>query len=147
MRTSSVLVDTDKNIFVCRCFSLLSNIHRSMTYAYHHKYLNIVNVQKLRQFPLFKKRPVYVYLNSIFRNVQRDIFVLYTFIMYICWYMNCLLYIYSFSLIANMSLVSLYYSIYGSQSLIYVYRSSTLVAITSTLLLITCSSRLKLSIY
>ena len=44
------LVDTDQNIFVCGPFSLsfLSRpFHRSVIYAYHRKYLNIVNVRKL----------------------------------------------------------------------------------------------------
>ena len=36
-----------------------------------------------------------------------DIFDLYTFIMYICWYINCLLYVHSFSLISNMSIILL----------------------------------------
>ena len=36
-----------------------------------------------------------------------DIFGLYTFIMYICWYINCLLYVHSFSLISNMSIILL----------------------------------------
>ena len=47
MRTSSILVDTDQNMFVWGRFSLPSNIHRSMMYAYRRKYLNIVNVRKL----------------------------------------------------------------------------------------------------
>jgi len=57
MRTSSFLVDTDQNSFVCRRFSLLFDIHQSIIYALHRKYLNIVNVQKLvelLQFPLLK---------------------------------------------------------------------------------------------
>jgi len=41
-----------------------------------------------------KKGSVYEYFN-VFRNVRWDIFDLYTFIMSICWYINCLLYIYS----------------------------------------------------
>ena len=101
MHTSSFLVDTDQNMFVCGRFSLASNIHRSMMYAYRRKYLNIVNV-KLRQFT-----KVYEYLNSAFRNVRRDIFCLYTFTMYICWYISCLLYVYSFSLKSNISIVLL----------------------------------------
>ena len=47
-------------------------------------------------------------LNSVFRNVRRDIIDLYTFIMYICWDIKCLLYVYSFSLMSNMSIVLLY---------------------------------------
>mgnify|MGYP000100228595 CR=1 FL=1 len=42
-----VLVDTDQNSFVCRCFSLKPDIHQSIIYAYHRNYLNIVHVQKL----------------------------------------------------------------------------------------------------
>jgi len=37
MRTSSILVDTGQNMFVCRRFSLSSDIHRSIIYAYHRK--------------------------------------------------------------------------------------------------------------
>ena len=101
MHTSSFLVDTDQNMFVCGRFLLPSHIHQSIIYACHPKYLNIVNV-KLRQFT-----KVYEYLNSAFRNVRRDIFCLYTFTMYICWYISCLLYVYSFSLISNISIVLL----------------------------------------
>ena len=42
-----VLVDIDKNIFVCGRSLLPSNIHKSIIYAYHCNYLNIVNVRKL----------------------------------------------------------------------------------------------------
>jgi len=79
MLMSSFLVDTDPNIFVYGRFSLQSDIHRFIIYAHHRKYLNIANVPKhvsLRQFPL--------HLDPVFKNVRRDIFGLYTFIMYIC---------------------------------------------------------------
>ena len=52
-------------------------------------------------FLLFK------YFTFVFKNVRRDIFGLYTFIMYMCWYINCLLYVHSFSLISNMSIILL----------------------------------------
>ena len=42
-----VLVDIDPNIFVIGCSSLLSDIHKSIIYAYHCNYLNIENVRKL----------------------------------------------------------------------------------------------------
>jgi len=42
-----VLVDTDQSIFVCGRFSIPSDIHRSIIYAYHRKNLNIVNVRKV----------------------------------------------------------------------------------------------------
>ena len=43
-----VLVDIDQNIFVCgRSPSLPSDIHKSIIYAYHCNYLNIVNIRKL----------------------------------------------------------------------------------------------------
>ena len=51
----------------------------------------------------------YEYLNSVFRNVRRDIFAVFirTFIMHMSGYINCLLYVYSYSLISNMSIVLL----------------------------------------
>ena len=42
-----ILVYTDQNIFVCGHFSLPTEFHLSITYAYHRKYLNIVSVRKL----------------------------------------------------------------------------------------------------
>jgi len=59
MRTSSFLlaVDTDQNIFVYEPISFPSDIHQSIIYAYHRKYLNIVNVWKLI-FRFLKKLPV-----------------------------------------------------------------------------------------
>jgi len=42
-----VLVDIDQNIFVCERSSHPSDIHKSIIYAYHGNYLNIVNVRKL----------------------------------------------------------------------------------------------------
>jgi len=89
-------VDTDPNI--CVLWTLPSDIHRSMIYAYHRKYLNIVNV---RQFPLLKKT------SSFQKCTKGYIRPLYVFIMYICWYINCLLYVNSSSLISNMSIVLL----------------------------------------
>jgi len=44
MRTSLFLVDTDQNIFVCGRFALPSDIHRSIIYAYHRKYLNMATL-------------------------------------------------------------------------------------------------------
>jgi len=41
-----ILVDTEQNIFACGGVSLPSDIHQSIIYAYHRKYLNIVNVRK-----------------------------------------------------------------------------------------------------
>ena len=52
-------------------YSLLSDIYGSIIYAYHSKYLNIVNVRKfvkLRQFSLLKNTSTFFkYLNSVFR--------------------------------------------------------------------------------
>ena len=56
MRMSFFLVDTDENIFVCTRFSLLSDIHQFVIYAYHHKYMNIVNVPKLVDFSHLSKQ-------------------------------------------------------------------------------------------
>jgi len=47
MHSSSFLVDTDQKIFCLRLFSLLPDIHLSIIYAYHRKYLNITNDWKL----------------------------------------------------------------------------------------------------
>ena len=64
------------------------DIHPSIIYAYHRKYLNIINVRKLVslwQFTLLKKTCIcimYEYFNPVFKNIQRDVFSLYTFIMY-----------------------------------------------------------------
>ena len=48
---------------------------------------------------------LFKYFTFVFKNVRRDIFGPYTFIMYICLYINCLLYVHSFSLISNMSII------------------------------------------
>jgi len=42
-----VSVDIDQTIFVCGLSTLPSDIHKSIIYAYHCNYLNIVNVRKL----------------------------------------------------------------------------------------------------
>jgi len=47
MHKFSFFVDTDENIFACGRFLLPSDFNRSIIYAYHRKYLNIVNVWKL----------------------------------------------------------------------------------------------------
>ena len=47
MRTSSFLEDTYQNSLIFWRFLLQSDIHRSVSYAYHRKYLNILNVRKL----------------------------------------------------------------------------------------------------
>ena len=49
MRTSSILVDTNQNK-KCGHFSLPSDIHQSVSYAYNRKYLNIVNFQSETNF-------------------------------------------------------------------------------------------------
>ena len=105
--------------FVCGHFSLPSDIHRSIMYAYRRKYLDILNVRKpvkLRQKGFFLK-----FINiKFFRNV----IVLYTFIMYICWYIKCLLYVYSFSLIWNMSIVFLLTIIIGNICIYLIWKQT-----------------------
>ena len=92
-----VLVDTDQNIFVSFCSRPTFTIYIFEHRKYPEARLTLTLAISTSE-----------YLNSVFRNVRRDIFGLYKFIMYICWYISyCLLYVYSFSLISNMSIVLL----------------------------------------
>mgnify|MGYP000712365633 CR=1 FL=1 len=74
MRTPSLL-DTDQNSFVCGRFSLPSDIHRSIIYAYHRKYPETCFTSAISADE---------YLNPIFNSVRRDIFGLNTCIMFMC---------------------------------------------------------------
>ena len=55
----------------------------------HHKFSgNSFNFGNFRSFYFLNILP------SFSKNVRSDIFGLYTFIVYICWYINCLLYVF-----------------------------------------------------
>ena len=74
-----VLVDTDQNIFVSFCSRPTFTIYicRSSYIFEHRKYPE-------GRLTLTLAISTSEYLNSVSRNVRRDIFGLYKFIMYIC---------------------------------------------------------------
>ena len=96
-----VLVDTDQKLFVNGRFSLPSDIHRSIMYAYHRCYLNIVNFRKLvslRQYPLLKKTASFFnFLNILpsFSKMYDGIYMVFHYVFFL--YINHLLYVHSFS--------------------------------------------------
>jgi len=68
-----VLVDTDQNIFVSFCSRPTFTIYIFEHRKYPEARLTLTLAISTSE-----------YLNSVFRNVRRDIFGLYKFIMYIC---------------------------------------------------------------
>ena len=73
-----ILIRNRPNVFVCGCLSLPSDIHRSIIYAYHRKYLNIIDVGKLvqlRQFPFLEK------IYSFFERYIRTLYFHYVYLL------------------------------------------------------------------
>jgi len=81
-------------------FSLPSDIHRSIMYAYHREYLSIVNFRKivlLRQYPLLKKTASFFnFLNILpsFSKMYKEIYLV--FIRSLCIFVDILTVYYTF---------------------------------------------------
>jgi len=86
MHTCWSLVDTDQNIFVCRLFSLPSDIHRSKIYAYQRKQL--IMSRTLFNFGNFRflKNTVFEYLISVQKCTKGYIQPLYVDYVYLLIY-------------------------------------------------------------